>query len=105
MHNWDTPLTSEERDAIINRIAGGIVRRRMETPAILFLEMHKPLSFIASQSLVATSPFIAPFIGIQNVQTASKLLADRNNVEILISRIEELAQSGSQSQPLHAEGK
>src|SRR5437763_17130266 len=93
MREWDTPLTTEERDRVINRIADGIVRRRMETPAILFLEMHRPLSFIASQSLVATSPFIAPFIGIENVQIASQLLADRNNVELLLSRIEELAHS------------
>ena len=92
MREWDTPLSPEERDAIINRIARGIVLRRMETPAILFLEVHRPLSFIASQSLVATSPLIAPFIGIENIQIASQLLADRNNVELLIDRIEELAQ-------------
>src|SRR5215813_7998348 len=105
MREWDTPLTPEERDAIIHRIADGIVRRRMETPAILFLEIHRPLSFIASQSLIATSPFVAPFIGIENVQIASQLLADRENVERLISRIEEMALSLNKSAHSAAGGR
>jgi hypothetical protein len=75
----------------------------METPAILFLEMHKPLSFIASQGLVTTSPLIAPFIGIENVQIASQLLADRKNVELLIDRIEELATLHHDQKPAKVE--
>ncbi len=63
----------------------------MEVPAVLFLEMHKPLSFIASQSLVVASPFLAPVVGLENVQVATKLLQNRENVERLIQRIEDLA--------------
>ncbi|MCC6731273.1 MAG: hypothetical protein IT208_18265 [Chthonomonadales bacterium] len=81
----------DERDALIDRIATAIVRRRLETPAILFLEMHKPLAFIAGQGLIVTSPFIAPFVGVGNLRAATALLQDRANVERLIVRIEELA--------------
>jgi hypothetical protein len=89
--DWTDELSDEERDRIIEKVAIGIVRRGMETPAILFLEMHKPVSFLASQSLVVISPFTAPFIGMENVQIASKLMEDRENIERLIRRIEELA--------------
>jgi hypothetical protein len=63
----------------------------METPAILFLEMNKPVAFIASQGMVALSPFVAPFVGYENVRLASRLFEDRQNVELLIRRIEDLA--------------
>jgi hypothetical protein len=90
MVDWSEELSDEERDRWIEKLADGVVKRGMEAPAILFLEMHKPLTFIASQSLVVGSPFIAPFVGIENVQAASKLMAKRENVERLIDRIEEM---------------
>ena len=89
--DWIDDLSDEERDRIVEKVAQGIVKKVMETPAILFLEMHKPVSFFASQSLVVLSPFTAPFIGLENVQIASKLIEKRENVEMLIRRIEELA--------------
>ena len=91
MRDWDSELTSDERDALIEKIATGVIRRRMETPAILFLEMHKPLSFIASQGLIVASPLIAPVVGFDNVQIATRLLEKRDNVERLIRRIEDMA--------------
>ncbi len=45
----NTPLTDEERDSLIDSLAKKVADRRMETPAVLFLEMYKPLSFVASQ--------------------------------------------------------
>lgn len=87
----DADLTDAERDELINKIADGIIRRRMETPAILFLELHKPLSFIGSQALIVGSPFFGPFVGVENVHRVSRLMSDRNNIELLICRIEELS--------------
>ena len=89
--DWIDELPDEERDAVIEKISRKTVEHRMATPAILFLEMHKPVSFFASQSLVILSPFTAPFVGMDNVQVASKLLEKRENVEKLIQRIEELS--------------
>lgn len=83
------PQSAEERDAIIEKIATAVARRGMETPAILFLEMHKPLTFVASQGMVVVSPFIAPFVGMDNLSAAAKLLESRDNIELLIARIEE----------------
>src|SRR5207248_272623 len=89
--DWTDDLSDDERDQVIEKIAHGVVRHRMETAAILFLEMHKPVSFFASQSMVVLSPFTAPFVGLENVQVASKLMEKRENVELLIRRIEEVS--------------
>ena len=91
MRDWEAPLNVEDRDRIIDKVAKSVVARKMETPAILFLEMHKPLSFIASQGLVVASPFLAPIVGLDNVQLTVKILEDRENLERLMRRIEELA--------------
>lgn len=95
MIDLTAPQPAEERDALIEKIATAVARRGMETPAILFLEMHKPLTFVASQSLVVVSPFIAPFVGMDNMAAAAKLLESRENIELLIARIEEKVASRS----------
>lgn len=92
MQDWLVEIGDEERDRLIEKVAAGVVQRRMETPAVLFLEMHKPLTFFASQGLIMASPFVGPFVGIENLRVVSKLLERRENVERLIQRIEELAE-------------
>lgn len=91
------PLPDEERDKLIEQIAQNIHRRGLETPAILFLEMHKPLSFFVSQTLIVTTPLIAPVVGFDRMAAASRLLESRDNVELLIERLEELAAQRSSS--------
>ena len=90
MDSWDNELSADERDRIIDKLAAGVIRRGLAMPAILLLEMHKPLTFLTSQSLIVASPFVAPLVGLGNVQTASRMLGKRENVEMLIRRIEDL---------------
>jgi hypothetical protein len=85
---WDEELTPEETDRLLDKAAEQIRKRRLEAPAILALEMHKPLSGIASHAVVAFSPFMIPFFGYDGVHDMSRLLKDRRNVELLIQRLE-----------------
>jgi hypothetical protein len=91
MHPLEAEITAEERDGILDRIAREVTRRRMEVPAILALELHRPLSFLGSQTLVVFTPMLAPAFGLQNMQKAARLLEDRGNIDRLIERIEEMA--------------
>lgn len=84
-------LTEQQTEALIDKAAHEIVRRKMSTPAVLFLEMHKPLSYVASQASIVFAPFMVPLLGYDNVHNYSRLIADRQNVERLICRIERLA--------------
>jgi hypothetical protein len=85
-------VTIEQRDAFIEAAAQRIVKMRMEVPAIFFLEMHKPLAFVAGQSLLVATPVLAPFFGVDKVGQASAIMSERANVERLIRRIEELSE-------------
>jgi hypothetical protein len=87
----DDQLTPEERDKLIDELAQKVVDKRMETPAIMFLEMHKPVTFLASQSILVASPFLVPLFGAEGVQKYSRLFGSVDNVELLIERIEELS--------------
>ncbi|MCH7946015.1 MAG: hypothetical protein IIC73_08405 [Armatimonadetes bacterium] len=58
-------------------------------PAILFLEMHKPISRLAGNALIVFAPFVAPFVGIDNVHNYSRMLMQSGNVEKLILRLEQ----------------
>lgn len=97
MYELDQEIPPEKCAELIDKIASEVVKRRLEIPAILFLEMHKPLTYIASQGVVVFSPFMAPFFGFQNVQLAWKLMEKRENVENLICRIEEMSSEQSSS--------
>ncbi|HTQ08443.1 MAG TPA: hypothetical protein VMI31_00080 [Fimbriimonadaceae bacterium] len=85
---WKDPLTEEKRDELLDRAALEIRKRKMEVPAILFLEMHKPLAYVGSQALVVFAPFLIPFVGFDNLNNYSLLLSERGNVELLIQRLE-----------------
>ncbi len=87
----DTPLDAEQLRLLVDSVAKPIVDRRLEVPAVLFLETYRPLSFVASQSLLVAMPFLAPFVGAQRVADLSKILKDRANVEVLLRRIEDMA--------------
>ncbi len=85
---WKSELSEEETDDLIERAANEIGRRKLEVPAVLFLELHKPLAFVGSQSSIMFAPFIAPFVGFDFVNNYSRLFAKRENVERLLQRIE-----------------
>ncbi len=84
---WRDELTEDEADLLIAKASQEIRKRKMEVPAILFLEMHKPLGYIASQAMITFAPFLVPFIGFDNLNNWSRLAANRRNIERLIDQI------------------
>ena len=86
--DWDAELTDAQRDALIDHLAQQVGARKLQTPAILFLEMHKPLAFLTGQGLLLSSGFLAPLFGPKNVQQYARLLESRDNIERLIRKIE-----------------
>ncbi len=97
---WTEDLTDQQAEEMLTALEAKIRKHRMETPAILFLEMNKPLSRIAGNAMIVFTPFLAPFVGTENVHNYSRLLMDRENVEKLICRLEaEPAPTTSQEGP------
>lgn len=89
MDFWQSELTEEEADRMIEQCSDAILARKLQAPAVAMLEMHKPLGFLAGHAALAFSPFIVPFFGFDSVNDYSRLLKDRSLIERLIQRIEE----------------
>lgn len=88
--DWLERLSDDEETELIEKFGQAVHKRSMETPAILFLEMHKPVAGLSSQAAIAFSPFVAPFVGIDNVSRFSRLLRHKESYERLIAHIEDL---------------
>lgn len=86
---WSDPMPDEERDALLVKLAKLIKRKKLEAPAVLFLESHKPLSYIGSQAGIAFSPFLVPFLGYENVRDYTRLMQDQSNIDRLIDMLAE----------------
>jgi len=84
--------TEEQIGGAIETIARHVVGKRLETPAILLLELHRPVSFMAGQALVVAAPFLGPVFGVDLLARYGAILNDRANLDRLIRRIDELAE-------------
>ena len=74
------------------RLAEQVVQRvdrwRLTLPTLLFLEVTKPFSFIASQGLLLCQPLLGFLVSDSQISALADLLGDRANVERLIARLD-----------------
>ena len=83
-------LTDEEEQKLINNIARLVVDKGLEAPAIMFLEVTRPLSFIASQlAIVALGPL--QWLFELEGPKYTGLFMKKENVNRIIERIEALS--------------
>ena len=83
-------LTEEEEQKLINNIAKIVVDKGLEAPAIMFLEVTRPLSFIASQlAIVALGPL--QWLFELEGPKYTGLFMKKENVNRIIERIEALS--------------
>ena len=76
---------------MIDKIAGKIVSRRLSVPAVLFLEVLKPLSFFGAQTLNFFGPLIGSLMKKENrYYDFTEFLEKRENIERILQRVEEL---------------
>lgn len=80
-------LTEKDR-LLIDKIAKKIVYLGLATPAIFFIEMHKPMNFLGSQLLLMLEPILWGFFNTGDFKQFSMILEKRNSLEILLRRIE-----------------
>ena len=75
---------------LADRLARRIVELQLAPAALFFLESSKPLSYIASQALIVLEPIVRTVFDSADYGTFRKGLERRENVELLIRRIEDL---------------
>jgi hypothetical protein len=99
-------LTPERRKELIDKIATEVVKRGLETPAIMLLETFKPLSFIGAElAIFYLFPYIKAITTSPTVDEVTALFHDRSAVEDLIRRIEELVEIEKEKERAAKEAK
>ena len=96
-----TVTLSHEEEALVERLAQAIVKRRLSVPAILLLESGKPLAFVGGQFLRLLEPGLRALVDRPEYGTFAGLVEDRDKVEALLQRIEALQAEadGGRKQP------
>lgn len=79
--------TPEQR-VIVDRICREIVRRHMTTPALLMLEMSRPLNYVGSQAMHFFSPLINTLTDARGHEHFAAFLEQRGSIEFLCRQIE-----------------
>lgn len=79
----------EQSEQLLEHLSQQIGRWRLTLPAIVLLQVTRPLSFIASQALLLCQPLISTFHDAPQIAGYVDLLADRANIDRLVARLEE----------------
>ena len=95
----------DDEDAAIEEIAQRLVAEGMGSPAIVFLESSKPVSFIAGQAALAATPLIGGFLEPMRLEKYAELFSRRAFIERLIQRIEVLESARAGDAPVRGETK
>lgn len=87
-------FSDEELNEFISKMADAVHRRGMSVPAVMALEMAKPLSFIGYSSLVVFAPMLELIIDPVKMEKLQAVAGDRERIEQLIVAIEDLEKHG-----------
>ena len=89
--DWDAPVSDDERDKLLSKMAAQVVRRGLTMPAIWMLEVHRPVMPLAGQAGIVFSPFLGTLFagGAFDLQKYIKLMQKRENVDRLIALIDQ----------------
>lgn len=80
---------AEQSEQLVEQLIQWIGRWHLTLPSLLFLEVTKPFSFVASQGLLLCQPFLSFFDIERQIADYASLLADRSNIDRLITRLEQ----------------
>jgi hypothetical protein len=88
----DSIIPTETQKKAIDKLCRGIIRRGLTTPAIIGVEMGRPLNYIGSQTMHFFTPLIAAFLPTESWGAMAEFLEHRGSVDWIRNRIEELEQ-------------
>ncbi len=79
---------TEEQARIIYRLCREIARRRLTAPALLYLEISRPLNYVGSQFLHFIRPILAVMLDTSSLERFASFLEKRGSVDTLVARLE-----------------
>jgi len=78
---------AEHESNVVRGLASSVEQLGLEIPAVVLLEMGKPLSFLCSQALLAMEPILSPLLG-DGGRHWAWLLEDRGRIDELLRALE-----------------
>jgi hypothetical protein len=82
---------TEEERVVVERLCRILVRRRMNVPAVAFLEMSRPLNRVAAQVLYFFQPVASLALTGDDYNRFARFLEKFGSIDYLCRRIEVLA--------------
>lgn len=79
-----------EEVALLEKIAREVVKRRLETPALMFLESVRPLNFLGNQVMVFFQPIANFVVSPVEYERLNKILERRKSIPTLMDMIEKV---------------
>jgi hypothetical protein len=89
----DPPGPAEPTEAerpIVDRVCHEVVRRHLTVPAVAFLEMSRPLNYLAANAIHFFSPLLSVLVTGDEHRRFAEFLERRGSIDHLCRRIEEL---------------
>lgn len=83
---------NEKEQALVTRLAEIIRKKRLTTPAIMFLECMQPLNYIGSQAMVFFRPFLTFFFSSSDYDLLQGILEKRGAIKRIIEELENISQ-------------
>ena len=85
-------MNNNDKNTLIN-FAKKIVKKGLAVPVIFLLESTKYISFLAGQTLIFLGPILTMFVSDKKYYNFTQLLEKKENIEFLITQIEETSLS------------
>ena len=90
---------NNEQGAIVDRLCADVVRRRLTTPALLTLEMYRPLNYATAQLLHFLQPLVAIVADAGGYVQFTKFLEQRGSIDYICQRIEDAEALAAKERP------
>jgi len=81
---------SDAQRAIVDRVCREVVRRRMTTPALMFLEMGRPLNYLGAQAMHFFAPVVTALVDNDGYRQFALFLEHRGSIDYICRRMETL---------------
>lgn len=86
----NSKFSAEELDDFINTFAKLIVSKQMSAPAVMALEMVKPLALVGQSTLMLFGPLLDLLFDPVKMEKFQAVIGDRKRIEQLMNTIENL---------------
>jgi hypothetical protein len=73
---------------VVDKVCREIARRRLTTPALMLLEMSRPLNFVSAQAMHFFQPILAILTDTRGYEEFAAFLEHRGSIEYLCRRLE-----------------